>query len=871
MPNKKMKNKRLLPWLIPVIILFAGCSDNKNGSQSNRSHIFNGEYAGDNLNRVAFPIGGIGSGMICLDGNGAFSEVSLRNKPDVYNSPFLFAALSVKGIENGAKILEGPVQSWKIFGSPGTAGGGSIFGCPRFENASFSTRFPFGTVTLTDSDMPVNVDITGWSPFIPGDADNSSLPAGGLEYTFKNTGNKDLEAVFSFNSENFMRVQVPSEWGGQYVGRDSILEMDNGFILEQPCFPDKPQYKGEFAVFTDAPSAVVDHCWFRGDWFDGRTILWNNIEKGTMPSNPVSAGAKGASVYVPFTLKPNESKTIKVYVAWYVPHSDVQAGSDPAPAAAAKKPSACKAGSSCCEEIASKYYEPWYSGKFMNVKEVAKYWRTQYADLKGKTELFTNAFYNSDLPPEVMEAVAANLSILKSPTVLRQKDGKLWAWEGCHDQNGCCNGSCTHVWNYAQAVPHLFPSLERTLRETEFLVDQNDDGHQNFRANLPIRPVMHDWHAAADGQLGGIMKIYREWRISGNTEWLKSLWPAVKTSMDFCIRQWDPRNTGTIEEPHHNTYDIEFWGPDPLCTSFYMGALTAFIELSGAMGEDASVYKDLLAKGSAQMGSSLYNGEYFFQQVKWTGLSAKSPLEAKTFGSAYSPEALEIFNREGPKYQYGTGCLSDGVLGFWEARMCGMGNIMDDQKVQNHLMSVYKYNFRKDLSDHVNPQRAGYAYGKEGGLILCSWPKGGQPALPFVYSNEVWTGIEYQVASHLILEGHVSEGLEIVRTCRQRYDGRIRNPFDEYECGHWYARAMASYGLIQSLTGLQYDAVDKQLKIDSRIGNNFKCFISTETGFGLAGLKNGKPFIDVKYGFIDVKSVAISGKLMEGGNISIEE
>ncbi len=123
MPNKKMKKKSLLPWLIPVIILFTGCSDNKNGSQSNRGHNFNGEYAGDNLNRVAFPIGGIGSGMFCLEGNGSFSHVSVRNKPDVYNSPFLFAALSVKGIENGAKILEGPVQSWKIFGTPGTGGG----------------------------------------------------------------------------------------------------------------------------------------------------------------------------------------------------------------------------------------------------------------------------------------------------------------------------------------------------------------------------------------------------------------------------------------------------------------------------------------------------------------------------------------------------------------------------------------------------------------------------------------------------------------------------------------------------------------------------------------------------------------------------
>jgi uncharacterized protein (DUF608 family) len=868
-----MKKKSLLPWLIPVIFFFTGCSDQKTGSPSNRAHMFNGEYAGDYLNRVAFPIGGIGSGMICIEGNGAFSHVSLRNKPDVSNSPFIFAALSLKGVKNGAKILEGPVQSWKIFGDPGTGGGSNVFGCPRFKNATFSARFPFGTVNLTDSDMPVDVAITGWSPFIPGDADNSSLPVGGIEYTFKNTGNKNLDAVFSFNSENFMRVQIPSEWGGQYVGRDSIMEMDNGFILEQPCFPDKPHYKGEFAVFTDAASAVVDHCWFRGDWFDSRTIMWNNIEQGNMPSNPVSAGAKGASVFVPFTLKPNESKTIKVFIAWYVPHSDVRAGSDPEnmAAVASKKSSVCKPGSACCEEIASGYYEPWYSGKFKDVREVAKYWRTQYTDLKGKTGLFTDAFYGSDLPPEVKEAIGANLTILKSPTVLRQKDGKLWAWEGCHDQNGCCNGSCTHVWNYAQAVPHLFPALERTLRETEFMVDQNAEGHQNFRANLPIRQTTHDWNAAADGQLGGIMKIYREWRISGNTEWLKTLWPAVKMSMDFCIRQWDPRSTGTIEEPHHNTYDIEFWGPDPLCTSFYMGALTAFVELSGAMGEDASVYKDLLSKGSAQMGSSLYNGEYFFQQVKWTGLSAKSPLEAKTFGSAYSPEALEIFRREGPKYQYGTGCLSDGVLGFWEARMCGMGNIMDDQKVQSHLMSVYKYNFRKDLSNHVNPQRAGYAYGQEGGLILCSWPKGGQPALPFVYSNEVWTGIEYQVASHLILEGHVKEGLDIVRTCRQRYDGRIRNPFDEYECGHWYARAMSSYGLIQSLTGLEYDAVEKQLTIDSKIGNNFKCFIATETGFGMAGLRKGKPFVDVKYGFIDVKSVIISGKLMSGLDISTEE
>jgi hypothetical protein len=189
--------------------------------------------------------------------------------------------------------------------------------------------------------------------------------------------------------------------------------------------------------------------------------------------------------------------------------------------------------------------------------------------------------------------------------------------------------------------------------------------------------------------------------------------------------------------------------------------------------------------------------------------------------------------------------------------MCGIGNFLDGEKVKNHLLSVHKYNLKSDLRDHVNPQRPGYAQGNEGGLLICSWPKGGQLSLPFVYSNEVWTGIEYQVASHLMLVGEIEKGLEIVREVRKRYDGRIRNPFNEYECGHWYARAMSSYGLLQGLTGIRYDAVDKALYIESQIGENFSSFISTETGWGLAGLKKGKPFIDVKYGNILVKDFIV--------------
>jgi hypothetical protein len=134
------------------------------------------------------------------------------------------------------------------------------------------------------------------------------------------------------------------------------------------------------------------------------------------------------------------------------------------------------------EPVGERRYRPWYAPRFPGIEEAAEHWRAHYAELRGRTARFSDCFHDQTLPAEVLEAVAANLTILKSPTVMRQADGRLWAWEGCGDSSGCCHGSCTHVWNYAQALPHLFPSLERTLRETEFRVSQDARGHQTFRA-----------------------------------------------------------------------------------------------------------------------------------------------------------------------------------------------------------------------------------------------------------------------------------------------------------------------------------------------------------------------------------------------------
>ena len=230
-----------------------------------------------------------------------------------------------------------------------------------------------------------------------------------------------------------------------------------------------------------------------------------------------------------------------------------------------------------------------------------------------------------------------------------------------------------------------------------------------------------------------------------------------------------------------------------------------------------------------------------------------------TSQGGYSPEALAILQREGPKYQYGNGCLADGVLGDWIARCCGLRTGLDPSKVRGHLEAVFRHNFRTTLEEHSNTQRPGYAFGNDGGLLLCTWPHGDKPSLPFPYSDEVWTGFEYQVASHLAMMGRVPQALRVVRAARKRHDGRWRNPFDEYECGHWYARAMSSYGLLQALSGARYDAVEKTLHLDPSVKGDFRAFLCTARGYGTVGLRRGKPFLEVRSGKIEVRRCVLRG------------
>lgn len=779
-------------------------------------------YSGRKLDQISYPMGGIGAGMICLEGNGMISRVSLRHRPELYNEPNMFAAVTVKGNKNVSRVLEGQVPIPKVYGAhahgifgAGTGMCGKNYGLPRFRSCEFSARFPFAHVSLSDEAVPLTVEIEGYSPFVLGNADDSSLPAASVGYTFKNDTDRDVEAIFYFSSMNFLKQK-----GGEE--NSFIKRLSNGFVIEQQEFDNRPDTAAAFAVTTDS-KACINTDFYRGGWWDCMTLRWRTIEEAIL-SDGRAADMKspGGAIEIPFTVKAHSSHTISIRFCWYMPNSNLCAGP-------------------ILEGQERTTYRPWYAARFASIFDVVEDFTNRYTDLYQQTKKFSDTLYASNISDEVLDAIGANLTILKSPTVLRQEDGRFWAWEGSFDNEGSCHGSCTHVWNYAQALCHLFPSLERTMREVEFGEDMDENGHQQFRTSLPIRRNSHNFHAASDGQLGGIMKMYREWRIYGNTDWIASYWDKIQSSIEYCIRTWDKNEEGVLREPHHNTYDIEFWGADGMCTSFYLGALVAVVEIGKALGKDIKRYESLYEKGKEFMETVLWNGEYFIQIPEWDTLKA----EFKANGDP-------ILEKEGPKYQYGSGCISDGVCGAWLAKECGLGDILDVEKVKSHLLAVYKYNLKRDLSCHANPQRPGYAIGNEGGLLLGSWPKGGKPTFPFVYSDEVWTGIEYQVAAHLASFGYSEEALDIVTTLRARYDGEKRNPYCEYEYGHWYARAMASYALLHACTGVRYDAVTKTLYTGK---GDYQVFLSTASGYGLVSQKNGVVQVDVVSGVIEVEKI----------------
>ncbi len=476
----------------------------------------------------------------------------------------------------------------------------------------------------------------------------------------------------------------------------------------------------------------------------------------------------------------------------------------------------------------------YYCQNFADAWAVLESFAPRLGELEERTRTFLEAFCASNLSPVVKEAALFNLSTLGTQTFFRTADGFPFGWEGCLDDAGSCPGSCTHVWNYEYATAFLFPTLARKMRELEFLHATSEDGAMSFRIMLPLAKA-RDWAlAAADGQYGCVVKLLREWRNSGDDEFLRRLWPMCKKAVEFSwlAGSWDGDSDGVAEGSLHNTMDVEYFGPTGIIQSWYLAALGAAAEMAAAMGDAgfADRCRNLRDQGAKWTDEHLFNGSYYAQEVRPPADFAQLRPEVRHPG-------MGAQDHEHPEFQVGDGCLIDQLAGDVAARFAGLGAFLDPAHVRTTLASIHRLNHVQRLGSWTNYMRAFGALGDEGHVML-AYPEG-LPAHPMPYWSEVMTGFEYTYALGLVQAGERSYGEEVVAMVRRRYDGEFRNPYDEAECGHHYARAMASWGLVHAVPGIDYDGRTATLSLAAD-GPDGKWFWAVDGAWGSLYRRSGQ-------------------------------
>jgi len=805
-------------------------------------------YVGAALREIAFPLGGIGTGTVSLTGSGGLAEWQIKNRPDQDSiNPHTFFAIWARrqGQNPVARVLEGPLlppydrHQRSVSGNfhPGSGlGNAGVPGLPHMDSVAFRGEYPFAHVEYTDGRLPVRVALEAFNPLIPMNPDDSGIPCACFNFTVSNPGRKPVDVTLALNVRNMVE---PTEKGGclnTFFKEGGI----SGILLGNTRRKKSDPQNGTMCLATPWRRLTHRSAWYRLGWFDAVQSWWDEFSaRGRLSEHSPRAGGPGdrdvATLGLRVTLKPGQSEVLPIWVTWSFPVFERYWWWD-------------------LEESGPRpTWKNHYAKRFPDARKVVSYLRDNMDRLYAGTTAFHDALFSSTMPDEVLDAVSSQISILRSPTCLRLQDGTFYGFEGCTRGAGCCIGSCTHVWNYAQALPFLFPSLERSMREADYRYNfsPSGSGAMAFRIDIPFQEPTAIPRPAADGQLGGIIKTYREWKVSGDTRWLRRLWPSVKKSLEFAWKYWDYRKRGVPDGLQHNTYDIEFFGPNTLVGSLYMGALKAAEEMAVAVGEPekAEQYRKVREKGARWMDRHLFDGQYYIQRV-----DNDAYLHNETPFPKPKREVPGMKPGE-PKYQYGKGCLSDQLLGQMMAHVAGLGYVLDPEHVKTAIRSVFRHNFRRDLREHSNCQRV-YALQDESGLLLCTWPKGGRPALPFPYCDEVWTGIEYQVAAHLIYEGFADEALEIVQSVRARHDGVRRNPWNEFECGSYYARAMSSYALLLALSGFRYDGTAGLIGFAPKVSaDEFSTFWSAQKGWGVYRQNGAGRVLEVRYGSVRLKEL----------------
>jgi non-lysosomal glucosylceramidase len=784
-------------------------------------------FEGRHLAMIAFPLGGVAAGSVSLGGRGQLRDWEIFNRPNKgYRPTYGFPSIWVRAgkAKPVARVLEARILP-PYEGSSGL-GSENAPGLSRLESAKFTGGYPFAHIDFHDRTLPVQVTLDAFSPVIPHDPEDSGLPVAVLRYSVKNPGRESAAVSIAFSLQNMIVASerprgaadaAPVDSRSNEVKSSAGLD---GLLLSNPGLPAEDPMRGSIAfAFAGSEGGEVTHWrgWPRSRWWNPPMLFWDDFsDDGKLGSEPDPRNEVG-SLCLQRTIAPGAAAAYTLLLAWHFPN---------------RTPEWC--GWSAPKGDEHTVIGNHYATRFAGAWEAAEYAARNLDKLESRSRQFAAAIRESTLPPAVKDGATANLSTLATTTAFRTADGEFHGFEGVNDKRGCCFGNCTHVWNYETTTPFLFPSFARSLRKAAYGYSMDDAGAIHFRQLLPEGKARSGF-AAADGQMGQIVHAYIDWIQSGDDTWMRDLWPRVKKSLEFAWVSggWDADRDGVLEGVQHNTYDVEFFGPNPQCGVYYLAGLRACEEMAKAMGDQSSAaeYRRLFESGSKWIDANLFNGEFYIQKVRGLAKEKIAPALRSQMGSD---------DTENPEYQVGEGCLADQLIGQYLADVAGLGPLLDPKNIRKTLESIYKYNFKRSLANHDSVQRT-YALNDEAGIVVCDYGKAERPRIPFPYYAEVWTGLEYLAASQMIYAGMVREGIECVTQARARYDGERRNPWNEPECGHHYARAMSAWSTVLALSGFRYNGRSAAVAMLPRVNSaQFRCFWSTATGWGTFTLaRNG--------------------------------
>lgn len=791
-------------------------------------------YTGAHLNEIRFPLGGIGTGSVSIAGNGSLLDWEIFNRPDKgsFNGYSFFAIKAEYPCgKQVTKILQGDWTKDLIGQFIDSYGFGAntarMFGFPHFKKVKFEGKFPIAEITFEDADFPGKVIMRAFNPFIPLDSYNSSIPAAFFEVAVKSPED-GIKYTVLLCVKNLLGETVNSKLeSDQYTA----IQMKNATLT-----PEDVKY-ADLTVAVNNPNGIYQQYGYRGQYRDMITSFWHDVTHNTLKNRTYDEPGKEDTCLVGDAAVVDAGKrcSFQFVLTWNVPNFHIFW--DPARQDAV--------------------WKNYYATQFADSAASCFYCLDRWDYLYGKTKEFCDSLQACSLDKAVVDAASANLSVLKTPTVLRLEDGTFYGWEGLFAQRGSCEGTCTHVWNYVYALCFLFPNLEQSLRTSELRYSMKEGGYLQYRSRLPLEGDNFKLPPCLDGQMGTVIKIYRDWKISGDTLWLKDHWETVKKLLEFAwseenTNEWDRDKDGVLEGRQHHTLDVPLFGPSSWLESMYLTALKAGAEMAAFLGETdkQAEYMELFNKGYQWTKENLFNGSYFFHKIN---VSDKTPIDHFELPEYWNEERHQV------KYQIDEGCQIDQMLGQWHANICGLGDIFDKEQRKTALRSMLKYNYKTSMRDVVNTWRI-FALNDEAGAIICEYPEGARkPVIPISYVTECMTGFEYSFAGLLISEGMIEEGLELVRAVRDRFDGSKRNPFNEFECGSNYARSMASFALLPIFSGFHFDLPNDSIGFAPIIAGDFRCFWSLGTGWGDFIRKGSEYTVKLRMGQLTLKELRLGG------------